>query len=70
MTQACNNCLNAYNSPHDRKVHCINKEWQQQFEPSTATTVTADESCGTWQQRKSSQKRLQFHQHVQLELFK
>lgn len=70
MAGTCRNCLNAYNQPHDGKVRCINKEWQQQFEPGIDTTVTADESCGTWQQRKSSQKRIQFHQAIQLELFK
>lgn len=69
MTQACNNCLNAYNSPHDRKVHCINKEWLQHSNPSIITIVTRNETCGTWQQRKANQKPLVFNQPVQLELF-
>ena len=69
MAQICNNCLNAYNSPHDRKVHCINKEWLQQSNPGTITIVTRNETCGTWQQRKANQKQLVFNQPVQLELF-
>ncbi len=69
MNQSCSNCLNAYNSPHDADVRCVNREWRQQFEPHIRTTVARDETCGTWQQRKDSQKPLVFSQPVQTELF-
>lgn len=69
MNQSCSNCLNAYNSPHDADVHCVNREWWQQFAPHVRTTVARDETCGTWQQRKDSQKPLVFTQPVQTELF-
>ena len=69
MTQTCSNCLNAYNSPHDRDVHCVNREWTQQYQPHLRTTVARDETCGTWQRRNDSQKPLVFSQPVQTELF-
>lgn len=69
MNQTCSNCLNAYNSPHDADVHCVNREWMQQFQPHLRTTVAHDETCGTWQRRNEQQKPLVFTQPVQLRLF-
>lgn len=65
----CGNCLNAYNSPLDADVHCVNREWQQQFVPGLRTKVARSETCGTWQQRNERQKPLVFSQPVQAELF-
>lgn len=69
MGQTCENCLNAYKSPHDGDVHCVNREWQQQFVPDLRTTVGRNVTCGTWQRRNEQQKPLVFGQPVQLELF-
>ena len=69
MPQTCSNCLNAYNSPHDRDVYCVNREWMQQYQPYLRTTVASDETCGTWQRRNEQQKPLVFSQPVQLGLF-
>lgn len=69
MTKTCSNCLNAYNSPHDADVHCVNREWWHQSCPHIRTTVARNETCTTWQQRKDNQKPLVFNQPVQLELF-
>ena len=67
--KSCSNCLNAYQSPHDRDVHCVNREWLKQSHPNTRTVVTSNETCGTWQQRNQTQKALMFTQPVQTELF-
>ena len=69
MPQTCSNCLNAYNSPHDADVHCVNREWIRQHRPHIRTTVACDEPCGTWQRRNDTQKPLVFSQPVQLGLF-
>lgn len=69
MPQTCSNCLNAYNSPHDRDVHCYNREWRQQFEPHLRTTVARTETCSTWQQRSEQQRPLVFSRPVQKDLF-
>jgi len=69
MAQTCENCLNAYNSPHDGDVHCCNREWQQQFEPHLRTTVARNETCTTWQRRSEKQRPLVFSRPVQTELF-
>ncbi len=69
MEHICANCLNAYNSPHDKDVHCCNREWLAENIPGYRTTVAADESCGTWQQRNKNQKTLVFPKSVQLTIF-
>lgn len=69
VSQTCSNCLNAYNSPWDVDVHCVNLEFDEQFDPSVTTTVKAEGSCGRWSRRKPTQPRLDFHRSVQLTLF-
>lgn len=68
MNRTCENCLNAYNSPHSPKVHCVNKEWASQFQ-DIDTSVHKGETCGTWSQRRPDQKKIVFNNPVQLELF-
>lgn len=69
MAHICGNCLNAYNSPHDTDVHCVNREWMQQYKSHLRTIVARNETCGTWQRRNEAQQPLVFCQPVQLELF-
>lgn len=69
--RSCANCLNAYNGVDDNGVPaplCINKEWEAQFR-SVNTRIKANESCSTWQQRKTSQPKIDFHPVLQLSLF-
>ena len=68
MENICKNCLNAYNSPYTPDVLCVNKEWESQFNPAMNTSVSPDETCGTFQQRKPEQKSLYFSHPTQLYL--
>lgn len=68
MTQTCENCLNAYNSPHDPLARCWNKEWEAQFR-KVDCHISRNETCGTWQQRQPSQPKVKFQQIIQLTLF-
>lgn len=68
MIQTCENCLNAYNSPHDSLVRCWNKEFEAQFH-NIDVTVKLGDTCGTWQRRNDNQEAVNFHQAIQLTLF-
>ena len=65
--QFCENCLNAYNSPHCADVLCWNKEFQAQFW-KVDITVRPGETCGTWQRREENQPKLVFSKSLQLKL--
>ncbi len=67
MKECCANCLNAYQNKHSPEVHCWNKEWEAQFR-EIETTVSFNESCGTFQRRDEKQPPLHFPP-VQLSLF-
>ena len=70
MDRVCKNCINAYNSRADGKVHCVNKAWEMQFDPyMTDDVVNANETCGTFTPRRPDQPKLLFNQPIQLELF-
>lgn len=68
MERICSNCLNAYNNPYTPHVLCVNREWEQQFDPDVRICVGANETCGTWSERRSDQKPLVFSGPVQLYL--
>ena len=68
MKQTCENCMNAYNSPHSSAVLCWNKDFLAQFD-DLDTKVLMGETCGTWQARKDTQGKLVFGQAIQLTLF-
>jgi len=65
MTRTCENCLNAYNNPHDAEVRCVKKDWESQFR-DIDVTVHKGETCGTFRPRNSNQPKVVFGKPVQL----
>ena len=65
----CKYCLNAYYSPYDFKIRCVNKDFDKQFDPTIDTTVRLDGWCTRWNRRGQNQKPLTIPRIIQLELF-
>ena len=71
VSHTCANCLNAYNgydSNGCKVALCVNKDWEAQFH-EVDTHIRPDETCGTWQQRRDNQYKVNFHPVTQLSLF-